>query len=63
MWEIDGEEFYSCPKGLVTVESRLWINWYQHYKNNLLPVSGGVLDQSAKFLDAMLIIESTKARV
>jgi len=34
-----------------------WMEWYGHYKNGLLPISGGLLDQSAVFTQAMDFIE------
>ncbi|MBI5427543.1 MAG: hypothetical protein HZA02_04600 [Nitrospinae bacterium] len=34
---------------------------YRHYKNGFLPVSGGILDQTNPFLQAMEIVESAVA--
>jgi hypothetical protein len=60
---IDGEDFHVCPKGLITRESHEWLSWHTHYKNHFLPVAGGLLDQTAIFLEAMNFIENTIARV
>lgn len=56
-WNIDGEDLYVCPKGSAPRWTWLWIKWYGHYKNHLLPVAGGILDQSAKYVEAMEIID------
>ena len=63
LWTIDGEELTVCPKKAITPESFELLNWYAHYKNNLLPVNGGVLDQSAYYLDAMKHIDDTITRI
>jgi hypothetical protein len=34
------------------------LNLYVHYKNNILPYSGGILEQPAPFVQAMQIIEA-----
>lgn len=48
-----------CPMRLVDDEAMILINfWYPHYCRRLLPVAGGLLDQSAYFLDAMQLIEA-----
>lgn len=33
------------------------LDWHTHYKNGILPVSGGLLDQSAYFQESMREIE------
>ena len=60
-WQIEGEELYACPKGMVTHESAEWLRYYSHYSKNMLPVAGGIIDQTARFVAAMEIIEITKA--
>lgn len=42
----------------MTTETNLYIKFYGHYKNGWLPAEGGLLDQTARFLSAMAIIES-----
>ena len=61
LWNIDGDDFKVCPKGLVTHASSEWLRYYAHYMNNILPTSGGLLQQTAKFVKAMELIEMTKA--
>ena len=34
-----------------------------HYRNNYLPLAGGLLDQPAAFIEAMEIIEGARAKV
>jgi len=57
-WEFSGGiRVHECPLKLVTQDSMAWMEWYGHYKNGLLPISGGLLDQSAVFTQAMDFIE------
>lgn len=63
MWELDGIEYVICPKGIVdeVVKKDRWIpevfRLYQHYKNNIMPCSGGLYDQTAVYLRFMEIID------
>lgn len=54
-WKLlDGSESYICPVKLVDVYIiDLIQTWYPHYKNGIFPVGGGLLDQSAYFINAM----------
>ena len=57
-WEYpDGTLTKSCPRNNLDVESMQLLSLYKHYKNGLLPVGGGLLDQSAQYLEAMEIID------
>ena len=56
-WKIGGEVFKRCPAKMATQESWFAIQLYGHYKNGFLPVAGGILDQSVKFVQAMEIID------
>lgn len=62
-WEIAGEKLKVCPKGKITGDSWEWIRWYSHYTKQLLPTMGGVLDQTAKYIEAMETIERTKGTI
>jgi len=55
--------FYSCPKGSVTRESGEWLRYYAHYMDGYLPVEGGLLNQTAKFITAMEIIKIAMAGI
>ena len=46
-----------CLRQLVTPASWEFIRMYRHYKNGILPLAGGLLDQPARFVDAMEIID------
>lgn len=46
-----------CLKPLITTASYFYLRMYGHYKNGLLPYSGGLLDQPAVFAQAMETIE------
>jgi len=39
------------------------IGLYWHYKNGLLPFSGGVMEQPSVYLEAMRIIDSAYSRI
>ncbi len=47
-----------CLKPMVTSKSLGFLKMYTHYKNRLLPYSGGILDQPYSYIRAMEIIES-----
>ncbi len=50
-----------CPKGSIRPFERQMLALHTHYKNGLLPFSGGLLDQPHIFSEAMLIIEQVFA--
>lgn len=52
-----GLESRTCLLPMVTDDSRVLLRMYGHYKNGLLPLSGGVLDQPAVFSEAMELVE------
>ena len=41
----------------MSADSWEWLKWYGHYKNCILPAAGGLLDQTAVFVEAMEAIE------
>lgn len=61
LYEITGKPYRRCPFRLVRAETSEWIGFYNDYKAGFLPVSGGMLDQAAKFREAMQIIEGEVA--
>ena len=42
------------------VDQSTWdlLDWFGHYKRQLLPVDGGLLDQSAPYIESMRLITS-----
>lgn len=57
-WEIKGViKTRTCPRRLITDESRAWIDLFRHYRAGHLCFAGGVADQPVVYLDAMQIIE------
>jgi hypothetical protein len=42
---------------MVTPTSWEFIRLYRHYKAGILPLSGGLLDQPSRFIDAMDVID------
>jgi len=46
-----------CLKPMITSASAFYLRLHAHYKNGLLPYSGGLLDQPAVFIEIMEIIE------
>lgn len=57
-WKLDEWEFSRCPLKIVTIQSFEYVRAYIFFQNGYLPHAGGWLEQSAKFLDAMEIIET-----
>jgi hypothetical protein len=42
---------------MISAQSREFLRLFRFYRNNILPFSGGLYDQPAKFMQAMEIIE------
>lgn len=59
-----GLESRTCLLPMITDESRQMLQLFTHYKNGVLPFSGGILDQPAAFGEAMALVEvqTNKAR-
>jgi len=47
-----------CLLPMISDLSSRYMRLYHHYKNGLLPISGGLLDQSSMYLEAMEIIDT-----
>lgn len=58
-----GLESRTCLLPMITEESRQLMKAYAHYKNQLLPFAGGMLDQPAIFGEAMELIDNQVARL
>jgi hypothetical protein len=50
-----------CLKPMITMQSKMWIELYVHYRNKILADSGGLLDQLSAYLQAMAIIDQAVA--
>jgi hypothetical protein len=58
-WEIPEINLKSktCLLPMITSESQSMLSLFRFYQNNQLALSGGVLEQPAKYLEAMKTIE------
>jgi hypothetical protein len=58
-----GLESRTCLLPMIDDESRHMLQLFTHYKNGILPFSGGLLDQPAAYSEAMATVEvqTTKA--
>jgi hypothetical protein len=62
--EIDGiGEIFRCPATFVNGPVSRILDLYPHYKNSILPKSGGLLDQSATFIEAVGVIDGVIRRL
>ena len=68
-WEIPGGPgqpplvvLSTCPRRYVSVRSHFMMQLHRHYKNGVLPVAGGLLDQPYAYLQAMTTIEEWMTR-
>lgn len=57
VWELNGKRYTGCPFRIVTRQSAGYLKAFMFYKNGYLPNPGTWLDQPAKLLDALEIIE------
>ena len=62
-WTIGQYKLKRCPLKEITQEGLEYIQAYKFYKNGLLPIPGGWINQAQPFIEAMGIIETevTKA--
>jgi hypothetical protein len=56
-WEVDGWKFSQCPKKVVTRQSYEYILAYNFYKGGFLPNRNGWMQQSVKFIEAVMFID------
>lgn len=57
VFALDGENYFRCPYALITPLTAELLRYFSHYRQGHYPVAGGLLDQSALFLQAVEIIE------
>ncbi|MDP3790341.1 MAG: hypothetical protein Q8R48_08085 [Candidatus Omnitrophota bacterium] len=56
-WRIGDYNFQRCPVKEITLDISQYIRAYNFYKNGNLPNAGGWLDQTAKFIDVVELID------
>ena len=57
MWKLNDWEFTRCPRTLVERKSGDFLSAYFFFIKGYLPNPGGWLDQPAKFVEAVVLIE------
>jgi hypothetical protein len=57
-WQLDEYRFQRCPKKEVSADIQLFIVAYNFFKQGVLPNTGGWLDQSHKYLQAVQFIDA-----
>ncbi|GEM_PF-915575 len=57
-WQIGEYVFQRCPKKEICADVGIYIQAYNFYKNGILPNAGGWLNQTAKFIEAINLIDS-----
>jgi hypothetical protein len=60
-WKIGNDEYSRCPVKLMTKTSIEYLQAYPLYKNGYLPNGIGWINESAKFIQAMQIIDKYSA--
>ena len=58
VWELNGIQYKGCPFKITTTYSFNMLRAYMFYKNGYLPNQGGWLDQPAKFIDAVIVLDN-----
>lgn len=57
-WQLpDGTKSLVCPAKLVDTQSLTLIQLHRHYLNGILPLAGGLLDQSNFYIESMTYID------
>ena len=57
------ETFYRCPVKLVTNDTVMIMKYYNFFKKGHLPVTGGLLNQTAVFLESIEFIDQEVKRL
>jgi len=58
VWEIDGVNYDTCPRFLITGDSAYLLQLFTHYRRGLMPLAGGLFDQPNRYVEAMYLIEN-----
>ena len=58
VFNLNGEDYFRCPWKVVLPLTYECLGAYQFYKDGILPTSGGLYDQSAMFVQSMLVLKS-----
>lgn len=58
IWEFEGEKFKRCPVKMVNKINNEWIEAYNWYCKGFLPIVGGMLNQTNRFLDLISVIDN-----
>jgi len=62
-WKFEGKEYKGCPFKQVTQTTANFLRAYNFYKNGFLPNEGSWLEQPAKFIEAMEVIDNELAEI
>lgn len=63
-WNIPGVgEFTRCPLRNMSRYAHTMLEYHVHYKNGVMLVAGGLLDQPARYIQAMLSVDSAVVMV
>jgi len=62
-WKFEGKQYQGCPFKQVTDLSVNFLRAYNFYKNGFLPNTGSWLEQPAKFIEAVEVIENELAEM
>ena len=54
---IEGYKVFNCPKSFVDSKTEEYIQAYFQWRNGHLPNAGGYMDQTAKFIEAVGLID------
>ncbi len=61
-WQINDLKLKRCPRAIIDVNAFRLITAYNLFTKGMLPNAGGWLDQSNKFIEAMLLITNEVAK-
>ncbi len=62
-WDLpDGTRSTVCPITLLDPFAVDLLGWFGHYMDGRLPAAGGMLDQSAFFMDMIRVVKKWKAK-
>ena len=58
VFDLDGQAYYLCPWRVITPETIELIRHYWFFKDGLLPIGGGLWDQTEIFIEGIEVLRA-----
>jgi len=61
-FRFENKDFFHCPRRELTPQTLVYFRFFNFFQEGFLPVEGGLLDQPAKFLEAMEVLSLEQSK-